>query len=482
VLQQLDVREDEPDTFYGPTDMAAVRSIRRVPILVCATLLAAGDLAGLAVYIQSLTTISQFTVTAVWSAACGSFLIWLLATHSLRIYDKATLLGALRTQLIKSAVPIGLAALFVLALTPSTFSAALRPRVLIITTAGTLAWIWALRIIWQQYARLLLRHGQCLDRALVLTGVAEDGSALCDNLERDTMGEVRVAAIALIPARRGNTSFEWIENLIRMGSVDRVFVAGFGSFIEDTNVLLHRLSRLAIDVTLMPDLAGIDAPALHVDRIGPRPIVDVNRAPLSAIDALLKRLEDLAILILTLPLLAILTALIAVAIKLDSPGPVFFRQWRAGFHDQRFRMWKFRTMYHHLRDDGSVRQTGRTDSRVTRIGRILRKTSLDELPQLLNVLKGDMSVVGPRPHALAMMTTGQPLHEVVVEYPSRHRVKPGITGWAQVSGCRGEVDTAEKLQRRVMLDCYYIEHWSLGFDAWIILRTVANLLFGRDAY
>jgi len=482
VLQQLDVQEDEPGILYSSTDMTAVRRIRRVPILVCATLLAIGDLIGLSIYTSSIAPISSFRAGALWPAACGSVLIWLLAAHSLRIYDKATLLGALRSQLIKSAVPVGLAALFALALTPSAVSAAGRPRTFIATTIGALAWVWALRFFWQQYAKLLLRHGQCLDRALVLTGPAEDGSALRDYLERDTMGEVRVAAIARIPARRGNSSFEWIENLIRMGSVDRVFVAGFANFIEDTNVLLHRLSRLAIDVTLMPDLAGIEAPALHVDRIGPRPIVDVNRAPMSSIDALLKRLEDFALLTLVVPLVAVPAILIAVAIKLDSPGPVFFRQWRAGFHDHRFRMWKFRTMYHHMRDDGSVRQTGRTDLRVTRVGRILRKTSLDELPQLVNVLMGDMSVVGPRPHALAMTTTGQPLHEVVWEYPSRHRVKPGITGWAQVSGCRGEVDTAEKLERRVMLDCYYIEHWSIGFDAWIILRTVANVLFGRDAY
>jgi exopolysaccharide biosynthesis polyprenyl glycosylphosphotransferase len=219
-----------------------------------------------------------------------------------------------------------------------------------------------------------------------------------------------------------------------------------------------------------------------VDRIGARPVVDVNRAPLSSVNALLKRAEDLVVLMVALPVFAILTVAVCIAIKLDSPGPVFFRQWRAGFHDQRFRVWKFRTMHHHMRDDGSARQTGRTDRRVTRVGRILRKSSLDELPQLLNVLMGDMSIVGPRPHALAMTTTGRPLHEVVIDYPSRHRVKPGITGWAQVSGCRGEVDTAEKLSRRVMLDCYYIEHWSIGFDLWIILRTICNVLLAHDAY
>lgn len=482
MLQQLETQKDELEPFYGASEAVEVRRIRRIRILVGAALIACGDVVGILVYTRSLAAINQLTADTTWSAVCGSMLIWLLVTHSSRLYDKSSLLGALRTQLIKTAGLIGLAGLFVLALTPSALPMAGRPTGLTIATVGVLTWLWILRVVWQKWARALLRRGQCLDRALLLTGAAENGSALCEDLERDTMGEVRVAAVARIPERRESPSFEWVENLVRKGSVDRVFVAGFSGFIDDTNVLLRRLSRLAVDVTLLPDLAGINAPALRVDRIGSHPVVDVNRVPLSSIDALLKRTEDLVVLVVALPLFALLTVFVAIAIKLNSPGPVFFRQWRAGFHDQRFRMWKFRTMYHHMQDDGSARQTGRTDNRVTRVGRILRKTSLDELPQLLNVLMGDMSIVGPRPHALSMTTTGQPLHEVAVDYPSRHRVKPGITGWAQISGCRGEVDTAEKLHRRVNLDCYYIEHWSLGFDLWIILRTIGNVLFSRDAY
>lgn len=483
VLQQFKIDESEPDTFRESTDTLAVRTIRRVPILGWATLLALGDLVGVVALTESFVIVNRLTAKVAWIAACGSLIIWLLVTHSLRLYDKSSLLGALRTQLVKSAAPIVLAALLIVFLAPNALPMdGEQTTALIISTAGVLAWVWVLRVSWQRYARLLLQNGQCIDRALLLTGADEDGPALREYLERDTMGEVRVAAVARIPTRWGGPSCEWVENVIRGGAIDRVFVAGFSGFIDETNTLLRRLSRLAVDVTLLPDLAGIEAPALHVDRIGPRPVVDVNRAPLSSIDTVLKRLEDLLILVVALPLVSVLSPVIAIAIKLDSPGPVLFRQWRAGFHDQRFRMWKFRTMYHQMRDDGSVRQTGRADNRVTRVGSILRKTSLDELPQLLNVLRGDMSIIGPRPHALAMTTTGQPLHEVAVDYPSRHRVRPGITGWAQVSGCRGEVDSQEKLRRRVMLDCYYIEHWSLGFDLWIILRTIGNLLFARDAY
>jgi polysaccharide biosynthesis protein PslA len=145
-------------------------------------------------------------------------------------------------------------------------------------------------------------------------------------------------------------------------------------------------------------------------------------------------------------------------------------------------VWKFRTMYHNARDERAVQQTSRYDRRVTRVGRILRRFSLDELPQLINVIQGDMSVVGPRPHALGMTSVGLPMTEVLEEYAARHRLKPGITGWAQVNGCRGEVDSHEKLRRRVALDCYYIDNWSLSFDLWVIVRTMALLLFDEGAY
>jgi len=178
--------------------------------------------------------------------------------------------------------------------------------------------------------------------------------------------------------------------------------------------------------------------------------------------------------------------LIALAIKFDSRGPVFFRQTRLGFHDKAFKVLKFRTM----RADASqgaetgpvLRQTSRDDDRVTRLGRILRRTSLDELPQLFNVISGEMSIVGPRPHAKTMTTAGLPLHAVLDVYASRHRIKPGITGWAQVNGCRGEVTTEAKLRQRVTLDCYYIENWSVALDAWIIFRTIGLALFDKDAY
>jgi lipopolysaccharide/colanic/teichoic acid biosynthesis glycosyltransferase len=183
-------------------------------------------------------------------------------------------------------------------------------------------------------------------------------------------------------------------------------------------------------------------------------------------------------MLVTAPLFLVIT----LAIKLDSSGPVLFGQMREGYHNKAFKVWKFRTMYHSARDERAVQQTSRNDPRVTRVGRILRRFSLDELPQIINVIRGEMSVVGPRPHALGMTSVGLPMREVLEEYAARLRLNPGITGWAQVNGCRGEVDSHEKLRRRVALDCYYIDNWSLSLDLWVIVRTMALLLFDGGAY
>ena len=173
---------------------------------------------------------------------------------------------------------------------------------------------------------------------------------------------------------------------------------------------------------------------------------------------------------------------ISVAIKLDSRGPVLFRQKRYGFNNNLIDVYKFRTMYHDKQDDDAEKLTTRDDPRVTRVGAFLRRTSLDELPQFFNVLKGDMSVVGPRPHPIKAKAAGRLYDKVVQEYAMRHRVKPGITGWAQVNGWRGETDTEEKIMKRVEHDLYYIDNWSLLFDFRIILQTVWVGFRGTGAY
>jgi putative colanic acid biosynthesis UDP-glucose lipid carrier transferase len=170
---------------------------------------------------------------------------------------------------------------------------------------------------------------------------------------------------------------------------------------------------------------------------------------------------------------------VAIAIKLDTPGPVFFKQRRLGFNNREFEIYKFRSMRHRAQPEARTPQASRNDPRITRVGRIIRKTSIDELPQLFNVLNGTMSLVGPRPHAL---DHNEEYSRQIRGYFARHKVKPGITGWAQVNGLRGETETLDKMEARIRHDVYYAENWSLFFDIRILIQTVLVVLFQRSAY
>jgi len=203
--------------------------------------------------------------------------------------------------------------------------------------------------------------------------------------------------------------------------------------------------------------------------------------PLDEVAALVKRIEDVVIAVICLSVMLPLMLVIALSIKLDSRGPVLFRQKRLGASNLPFNLLKFRSMYVEQADPLGQQLTRTGDPRVTRVGRFLRKTSLDELPQLINVLRGEMSLVGPRPHALAASAAGIAYARAISEYPIRHRVKPGITGWAQVNGWRGETTTIEQIRRRVEHDLYYIENWSLSFDLVILGRTVFAILSRANA-
>jgi putative colanic acid biosynthesis UDP-glucose lipid carrier transferase len=196
------------------------------------------------------------------------------------------------------------------------------------------------------------------------------------------------------------------------------------------------------------------------------------------INALVKRASDLVLASLILMLVAPLLLVIAVVIRLDSPGPVIFRQRRNGLDGDEIVVYKFRSM--HVLDDGQVlRQARRGDPRITRVGAFLRRSSLDELPQFINVLQGRMSVVGPRPHAVAHNEQYRP---IIRSYMVRHKVKPGITGWAQVNGFRGETEVIEKMAGRVAYDIDYLRNWSLALDLRIIARTLRLVIFDRQAY
>jgi len=259
-----------------------------------------------------------------------------------------------------------------------------------------------------------------------------------------------------------------------MPYVDKVVIAVPQVAHDRVRELIERLSVLPNEVMLFVD-QGPAGCAAALSRIAEAPLAPVSGVARDERRALVKRVTDLVIGTLALIALSPVMALIALAIKLDSPGPVFFRQRRHGFNSEEILVWKFRTMAEGS-DRGPIRQVTLGDPRVTRIGRLLRPLSLDELPQLFNVLAGEMSLVGPRPHAVGM-TTGDSLSaKLVAEYAHRHRMKPGITGWAAVNGSRGPVDTIELVRRRVALDIEYVERQSLMLDLIILLRTIPCLL------
>jgi Undecaprenyl-phosphate glucose phosphotransferase len=417
-------------------------------------------------------------------AGLGSVLIgWIVASWRQNLYSRKILLSGAKVHSLNGLVACALTFGIVLLLGFALKFIGGVSRVWLLTWAmGSFVWVGGLRSLWAYCLCRSLRRGKCLERVLVLAGSSRYARHLSDYIERESRGHIAVVSAVAIPGTPGGVPIDWVDEAVREGKVDRIIIGKFEGAIGQSRALLSRLMRVAVDVTLIPDLAELHAPVLNVDRIGMLPAIDLASRPLTAIQVAVKRAQDLFLSCLVMLLATPAFVVIALAIKLDSSGPVLFGQLREGYHNRVFKIWKFRTMYHQARDERAVQQTSRHDRRVTRVGWFLRRLSLDELPQLINVIRGEMSVVGPRPHALGMTSVGLPMTQVLEEYAARHRLKPGITGWAQINGCRGEIDSQEKLRRRVSLDCYYIDHWSLSLDLWIILRTLALLLFDSDAY
>lgn len=270
--------------------------------------------------------------------------------------------------------------------------------------------------------------------------------------------------------------------MIRTGKIDQVIVALPWSAETRLQEVVAALAITPVRIRLAPDLASFAFAQRQVVLLGDLPVMTLFERPISGFDQLFKRAEDLVFASILIIILSPLLLVTAILIKLDSPGPVFFRQDREGFNNRAFRIWKFRSMRTDQCETDGIRQATRGDRRITRVGAVLRRTSIDELPQLFNVLSGEMSLVGPRPHAASTRAGDRLFTEVVATYAARHKVKPGITGWAQVCGWRGETDTEEKLLKRLEYDLFYIEHWSVMFDIYILIRTAATAIFHRAAY
>lgn len=269
---------------------------------------------------------------------------------------------------------------------------------------------------------------------------------------------------------------------IRQGAIDQVIVALPWSAEKRLQEVVAELAITPVRIRLAPDLATFAFAQRPVVLLGDLPVMTLFERPISGLDQITKKIEDLIVGSLALILCIPLFLIVAIAIKLDSRGPVFFRQDREGFNNQRFRIWKFRSMSTDRCEADGITQARKDDDRITRVGRFLRRTSIDELPQLFNVLSGEMSLVGPRPHAPSTKAGDRVFSEVVAHYAARHKVKPGMTGWAQVHGWRGETDTEEKLLKRLECDLYYIENWSVLLDFYIMGRTAVTLAFQKAAY
>lgn len=243
--------------------------------------------------------------------------------------------------------------------------------------------------------------------------------------------------------------------------------------------IFYALRNHTAEVRFIPDFQGMQLLNHRFSEVAGHFAIDLSVTPLSGMARIIKRAEDLMVGSLITLLITPVCLLIAVAIKVTSPGPILFKQYRTGANGRRVKVYKFRSMRVHKEKEGQITQATKNDQRITPIGAFLRKTSLDELPQFYNVLQGRMSIVGPRPHALAH---NDYYKDLVESYMRRHKVKPGITGWAQVNGLRGETDTLEKMERRVEYDLWYIDNWSLWLDLRIIFLTVFTGFTNKNAY
>ncbi|MCB1521349.1 MAG: undecaprenyl-phosphate glucose phosphotransferase [Hyphomicrobiaceae bacterium] len=335
------------------------------------------------------------------------------------------------------------------------------------------------------------RAGRLYRRAVIYGGgqVTED---LITMLEAEAAGDIRISGV--FDDRDGDRTRAIIAGYPRLGGlsdlvgycrktrIDLVIVALPITAEHRLVDVMKSISVLPVDVKLPAASTTLRFSPRTYSRIGSVAMIDLHDAPIADWGRVSKWTFDKVIGLAALLLLAPVMAAVAIAIKLESRGPVLFRQKRYGFNNELIEVLKFRSMHVDMCDATASKLVTRDDPRVTGVGRFIRRTSLDELPQLINVVRGDLSLVGPRPHALHAKAANQLYDEVVEGYFARHKVKPGITGWAQINGWRGETDTPEKIRKRVEHDLYYIENWSVFLDLYILIRTPFALLKAENAY
>jgi Undecaprenyl-phosphate glucose phosphotransferase len=352
-----------------------------------------------------------------------------------------------------------------------------------------LAFFFVFRFVLTRLVSGWTRDGRLERRAVIVGGgkLAED---LIRSLEAQPGNDIRICGI--FDDRDDERSPSMVEGYPKLGTIpelvefgritklDMLIVALPITAAARVHQLLKKLWVLPVDIRLSAHADRLRFRPRNYSYEGSVPFLDVVDKPLADWDSVAKRSFDLVIGALALIALSPVMIATAIAIKLDSKGPVFFRQKRFGFNNEVIDVWKFRSMYTDQSDFAAAKVVTKGDPRVTRVGRFIRKASIDELPQLFNVLMGELSLVGPRPHAVNAQTENRMWDQVVDGYFARHKVKPGVTGWAQVNGWRGEIDTPEKIRKRVEHDIHYIENWSVLFDLKILVMTPISLLQHSD--
>ncbi|HEU4708649.1 MAG TPA: undecaprenyl-phosphate glucose phosphotransferase [Methylophilaceae bacterium] len=332
-----------------------------------------------------------------------------------------------------------------------------------------------------------LAHIQGEARRAVIAGVNENGITLARQMENSPFSAIRLHGFFddRLRERVGRlTDYPLLGTInelpayVQRNRIEAIYISLPMATQPRILKLLDGLSNTTASIYFVPDMFITDLMQGRIDSVGDMPVISVCETPFTGVNGMLKRLSDIVLSLLILTLISPLLLMIAAAVKLTSPGPVIFKQRRYGLNGEEILVYKFRSMT--VCEDGeTVQQAQRNDSRVTPIGSFLRKTSLDELPQFFNVLQGSMSIVGPRPHAVAH---NELYRKLIKGYMVRHKVKPGITGWAQVNGWRGETDTLEKMKSRIDYDLAYLRNWSLRLDLYIIYKTVMVVLKDKHAY
>ncbi|RWO20979.1 undecaprenyl-phosphate glucose phosphotransferase [Mesorhizobium sp.] len=351
--------------------------------------------------------------------------------------------------------------------------------------------IFGLRLLMSKLIRRWARDGR-MERRAVIVGGGTTAEVLIRSVEKQPYNDIRICGIfddrgdkRSPPIVAGYPKLGTVSELIefaRIARIDMLIVSL--PLTAETRVLqlLKKLWVLPVDIRLSAHSNALQFRPRAYSYIGSVPMLDIFDRPINDWDSVAKRAFDIVFSIIGIIVFSPVMLATAIAIKLDSKGPVLFHQKRHGFNNEIIEVYKFRSMYTDKADPTAKQTVTRNDPRVTRVGRFIRKTSIDELPQFFNSLFGSLSLVGPRPHAIAAQSHNLLYNEVVDGYFARHKVKPGVTGWAQINGWRGEMDTNEKIRMRTEYDLYYIENWSLLFDLRILFLTPIRLLNTENAY